>query len=815
MNKICPSAHCLLVVLLQKLAITTFAVALGGCGGGGGDGNNPPPNLDPVAQTLTFADPGPVELSVEDSFENPATGQGEGAITYHSSDDTVATVDSKGLVKILAVGESTISAETAADSRYLSASASYQIVAVPKSATMTAWIGENDTLATFSAVTDGYEFYRSTEKNCDLDNYSVCKGGQLTILNGQSVTDTAAKIGRPAYYDLISDSYRSSATVSAELFGARVGHKVVSFKEKLWLIGGYDGYAGYHPRSDIWSSSDGMHWEREVQQAPFPGSELHNFVEFNDKLFLIVGYGYPSKTEIWSSSNGTSWELITDDLPFSGRLVLQVASHSGKLWIVGGIETTESTSVEDFTMKNDVWASEDGVVWDQITNDGSFSYSSMQKLISFNSRLWLLGAPRNDFTRSEIWSSENGAVWEQISNEAPFGPRHHHQLIVYADKLWVVGGDIDPSFGETDVWFSDDGLTWTKSAVDSGMLPRSEHQVVTHLGQLQLLGGQFYGVPTNEVWASSDGVNWTKRTSGHKLPPSVHHQLVYFEEKFMLITGYGSSYGSSNDVWTSSTGVDWSLHVTNEDFPRRVNHQATAHADKLWLIGGEGDCCTDWLKNEVWSSSDGTNWKLETNEAGFSARRRHQVVSHNGKLWIIGGEDADSWKSDVWSSEDGVHWEEVTPNAGFTPRIFHQAVSFHGRLWVLGGNDDVSSEKVLWASEDGANWVSEDAVPQLAPRYGHQLVVHNDKLWLIGGYVNGDYTSDVWSSSDGINWNLETDAAPFSKRAYHQVVSDEEYLWLIGGYNEGIYDDVWRSKDGKEWRKLYSDTFKFSVAEQD
>jgi len=65
------------------------------------------------------------------------TGSGTGAITYASSNTTVATVSSAGLVTILAAGTTTITATKASDGSYAQATASYTLTVNRKPVTIT------------------------------------------------------------------------------------------------------------------------------------------------------------------------------------------------------------------------------------------------------------------------------------------------------------------------------------------------------------------------------------------------------------------------------------------------------------------------------------------------------------------------------------------------------------------------------------------------------------------------------------------------------------------------------------------------------
>lgn len=99
--------------------------------------------IQPAEQSVTFAGvtDGKLEKTYGDSaFEQAATvtlnpevsGQTPGAVTYTSSDPTVATVDSTGKVTIVGAGTATITASAAATQNYKGAEASYTLTVKPK-----------------------------------------------------------------------------------------------------------------------------------------------------------------------------------------------------------------------------------------------------------------------------------------------------------------------------------------------------------------------------------------------------------------------------------------------------------------------------------------------------------------------------------------------------------------------------------------------------------------------------------------------------------------------------------------------------------
>ena len=113
-------------------------------------------------------------------------------------------------------------------------------------------------------------------------------------------------------------------------------------------------------------------------------------------------------------------------------------------------------------------------------------------------------------------------------------------------------------------------------------------------------------------------------------------------------------------------------------FSGRWGHQLVAHEGSLWLVGGivgGGQYLGD-----VWRSGNGEDWKLVTASAAFSARNAHQAVSYGGSLWVAGGYGTEDVTGDVWRSADGEDWELVTATAAFAVRSSHQMVAHSVRF---------------------------------------------------------------------------------------------------------------------------------------
>ena len=137
-----------------------------------------------------------------------------------------------------------------------------------------------------------------------------------------------------------------------------------------------------------------------------------------------------------------------------------------------------------------------------------------------------------------------------------------------------------------------------------------------------------------------------------------------------------------------------------------------AFQDKMWLMGGwyNGRLPGHSASSEVWSSTDGEKWEQATPKPAGVPRIAAGAVVFKDRMWILGGTenyyfgDKKSLKNDVWSSADGKEWKQETANAGWSPRAYHQAVVHAGKIWVLGGGNYVPEYQAMndvWCSEDG------------------------------------------------------------------------------------------------------------------
>ena len=297
----------------------------------------------------------------------------------------------------------------------------------------------------------------------------------------------------------------------------------------------------------------------------------------------------------------------------------------------------------------------------------------------------------------------HGPNWELVNPQATFQPRDSQGEFVHDGHLWILGGWYSPkSVGPRDVWKSPDGLSWTcmvdEAPWEHGDLPAS----VVYDGRLWVMGGRRMPGDScyNQVWSSTDGADWRLETEHAGWSQRVGHSFFVFHDRMWVTAGAARFYEHDNttlhdDVWSSANGVDWRLEVEHAPWSKRAHAFALVFQDKIWLMGGGAWKPETIPCNDVWCSADGVNWNCVTEAAPWPARMWHAVAVYRDRLWLLGGWNREHGNfGDVWCSPDGAEWTQVTADVIWTPRHEHSALIHSDRIWLIAGCAEVLDSQV-------------------------------------------------------------------------------------------------------------------------
>lgn len=307
-------------------------------------------------------------------------------------------------------------------------------------------------------------------------------------------------------------------------------------------------------------------------------------------------------------------------------------------------------------------------------------------------------------------------------------------------------------------------LNWLQVAETSAWKPRDSQGEFVFKNQLWILGGWDTPKTPNflDVWKSDNGMNWTRTVEKAPWGQSDLPVSLVFKNKMWIMGGRivpGTEV--SNKVWSSTDGADWELVTPNAGWSPRLAPGFVVFKNRMWVLGGTSDFYQNndkTLMNDVWSSADGKEWRLELANAPWSKRTHGQAVVFDNKIWIMGGGQRAPEaiaKNDVWCSEDGVNWKQVTSSAHWEPRMWFSSVAYRDHMWVLGGwSPENRNLGDVWYSKDGKNWTQLKSDMIWSKRHEHSAYVFKDKIWIAGGAAEPDYAlnNEVWSLFVPKNW---------------------------------------------------------------
>jgi len=363
---------------------------------------------------------------------------------------------------------------------------------------------------------------------------------------------------------------------------ARAGLQVVELNNDFYLMGGRTPRPPQFPPipgdsdiyGDVWKSIDqGESWDKILEtddQQHWPARAYFQAVRKDKYIYILGGQNFKieanecpdfvpncppfvSKSDffndVWRSNNGTDWEQVTDYAPWDGRAGLSSVVFKGHIYIMGG---------------------------------------------SFNDDPAVIGGPPTRVYFNDVWKSKNGLDWELLTENAPWEPRAGAIVTVKNGYLYLLGGE--------------DGFTCQPES------PRCPPYF-------------------NDVWRSRDGANWELVTIEANWPPRPGHQVVVLLNQFVLFGGFGLStdpqdpFKPSNpiDIWISKNGEDWtqiSESPWNAESPEEVKYDFDALVISGGRLGQKPAIFTFGGDRETFDFTDPTNWLNVDNDVWrFSSDR--------------------------------------------------------------------------------------------------------------------------------------------------------------------------------------------------
>lgn len=260
-----------------------------------------------------------------------------------------------------------------------------------------------------------------------------------------------------------------------------------------------------------WVSTDGKSWTKTTLPESSLKSAFQDYVFFKGQVYALGTMqgnveNMTLTSRIARTRNFQNWEVLTERSNLPDRVFYGSVVFRDKIWLFGGWDGKK--------YYNDIWNSDDGVVWKRVAEHAAWSARNVGIVLIFHNKLWFHGGGVNDGERSnnpnsenETWTSDDGVNWTQLKTK--FEDHLSGTPVVYDEKIWLIGGNRNDGKFENAAFVSPDGVTWQRQPAPWS--PRGGVAAWVYGDKLYMTGGKFSEtvngeirfIYSNDVWVMS------------------------------------------------------------------------------------------------------------------------------------------------------------------------------------------------------------------------------------------------------------------------------------------------------------------------
>lgn len=284
-------------------------------------------------------------------------------------------------------------------------------------------------------------------------------------------------------------------------------YAVAASAKRYVAIGRADTGEGWRERGVIWTSTDGRTWRRAAVPSATT-TELQGVI--HDRLgFIVWGFKYnelediPGRAAIWTSPDGIAWQRVPDIPSFREAGISGIARFGHRLVAVGSGEEEVERDVRWFI----AWTSDDGKAWTPVAGTNQIRQSP-GVLAATDKALVTTTQDMVDVIRST-----DGFHWQVVRRPASSG--EINDIVASGGRFVAVG---DGPRGSSRAWTSTDGRTWRRSVLRPStggglwvVAARGSGYIA--LGNPPVEDNRSGRLPPILAYRSNDGRTWTKMST--------------------------------------------------------------------------------------------------------------------------------------------------------------------------------------------------------------------------------------------------------------------------------------------------------------
>ncbi len=282
----------------------------------------------------------------------------------------------------------------------------------------------------------------------------------------------------------------------------------------------------------------------------------------------------------------------------------------------------------------------------------AFDLGHKQYFFVFNNKRWIIQSYQYDsethqtLLDNRIWSSPDSSYWTLETSDAGFSiptgvilnvaRREYCGIVELNGKLFLfislTGENITKGVNDMQVWTSTDGITWTRESGYPDITADSGFYNIVFIA----FSNKIWAFDENNAYSTSDGITWVTDSyiTASGIAISWLTSLVVFNNKIWMIHDYSSSNNDKINVYSSSDGLNWKMESTILDISGEAS--LIAFNNQLIAIITPSDCSEN-VGAALKTSIDGINWS----SGRIFSPERYRCISkglHNNNFVVFDNE---------------------------------------------------------------------------------------------------------------------------------------------------------------------------------
>lgn len=289
-----------------------------------------------------------------------------------------------------------------------------------------------------------------------------------------------------------------------------------------------------------------------------------------------------------------------------------------------------------------------------------------------------------------------------ITEDAAYGSRKGAAVEVFNEKIWLIGGRDETDTPLPDIWSSADGENWTfEGNLSFGAI--YGHELISFNGRLWIYGGSSEGILSNKIFSSEDGITWVEETETTPFTQYQSSRFAVLGNQIFRIAGYRGDVeelSPERNVYSSSDGLNWVLETENHGFESKYGFRIESLNDILYCFEPDPDSDIEAISTRT--SSDGVNWSdpVVSNIRERGINSVSTVVFDDRIILMTTPVDGPNSYSTFYISQNGEDWELATTIDSFPIQaILFTLVNLNGNLFAIGG-----TQRSNFSSTDNTVW---------------------------------------------------------------------------------------------------------------